>query len=197
MKTYKQKKFNHFRNFEILAEGVKLEYKIEEGYFSQTLKFETIGFDEQINDKKPSPVKIGLVLSLFFNFILFLLVFGNKFIDMNAPISPTILLIIAIVPVVIFKSSFKREHLKFIIGHKNLCFWYDKKYQTDVDNFIAEIINSKRDYMRNKYLVLNDYEDAFVFKNNLNWLRTETLINEDEYNEWLKKLEDRKIIRGE
>ena len=83
MKSYKQKKWNHFRNFELLDEGVKYEYKVEEGYFSQTLKFETIGFDEQISDKKPSSVKVGLVLSILFNIILFFLAFGNKFIYMD------------------------------------------------------------------------------------------------------------------
>lgn len=35
MKTFRQKKGSHFRNFEILVEGVKFEFKIEEGYFSQ------------------------------------------------------------------------------------------------------------------------------------------------------------------
>ncbi len=197
MKTYKQKKWNQFRNFEILDEGVKYEYKIEEGYYAQTLKFETIGFDEQISDKKPSPVMLGLVLSIIFNIILFFLAYGNKFIDMNAPMSPSAFLIIAIVPLIIFKTSLKRQHLKFIVGNKNLCFWYDNKYKADVDNFIAEIKNAKRDYMRNKYLVLNDYVDTYVFKNTLNWLRSDKFIDDNEYNEWLKKLEDRKIIRGE
>mgnify|MGYP006377945705 FL=1 len=197
MISYKQKKWNHFRNFELLDEGVKYEYKVEEGYFSQTLKFETIGFDEQISDKKPSSVKVGLVLSILFNIILFFLAFGNKFIDMDSPMSPTILLILAIVPLIIFKSSLQREHLKFIVGQQNLCFWYDKKYQADVDNFIAEIKDAKRKYMRKKYLVLNDYDEASAFKHRLNWLLVEKFIDESEHKEWLQKLENRKIIRGE
>nr|MBK9653683.1 hypothetical protein [Bacteroidota bacterium] len=143
MKSFKQKKSNHFRNFEILDDGVKYEYKIEEGYFSQILKFETIGFDEQITDKKPSPIFVGLVLSIFFNVILFFIAFGNKFIDMDSPMSPTILLILGILPITIFKSAFRENTLNFLVGNKNLCFWYDKKFQADVDNFIVEIKNAK------------------------------------------------------
>nr|MBK9653684.1 hypothetical protein [Bacteroidota bacterium] len=51
--------------------------------------------------------------------------------------------------------------------------------------------------MRDKYLVLSDYEEAFNFKNRLSWLHSEKFIDESEFNEWLNKLEERKIIRGE
>jgi len=195
MEELVQKKSRLYRKYYLLPDGVKFEFKIEEGYYVQTIKFEEIGFDEQIHDRSRTSIEMGLGLSIMINIILLIVIFGNK--RLNEPMSYSTIIGIPVSMSIFFLFFFKRNVLKFIVGNKNLSFWYDKKYKVGVDDFIQKIKDAKKQYMIDKYLYIGEEEDSFIVKNRLKWLKNEGYINEEELNKWISHLETRKIIRGE
>lgn len=191
-----QKKWPYYRKYEIKPDRVEIDFKTDNGSFSQTAWFEEIEFEVQIEDKKPSPIKTGLAVSVMFNVILSLLYFGDRFIDMNAPMNFPTMIAIPICMIVFGKLYFKTEKLKFLLGKKNLSFWYDEKSKSEVDTFISELKKVKRDYIRDKYLKIEDSEDSSAVRAKLNWLKIASYIDENELKEWLDRLDKRTMIKG-
>lgn len=193
---FQQKSWMYHRNFELKSDGVEIDFKTNDGIFIQTVKFEDIEFEEQIYEKKPSAIKIGLAVSVVVNIILFILFIGDKFMDLNSPMNYQTMITIPVVLSIFGKFYLKTEKLKYLVGKKNLSFLYNDKYKNDVDSYILEIKKAKRNYIREKYLKIDETEDSFIFKNILKWLKVENYIDENEYKDWLNQIDNRMVVKG-
>ena len=194
MKTLKQKRLIFYRHYSIQEDGVKFIANTINGYVERTIKFEDIEFDEQIFDEKAPLIRVLLACSLLFN-ILFIIATISSGGVKNAFESLFLLTIVFLAAgtVVFF---IKKERNKFIVGQKNLVFWYENKYKAKVDSFIEEIKIAKKQYILNRYLKISDWEDEYMIKGKLNWLHQQKYISEEELQERLLELEHRKIIKG-
>lgn len=194
----KHKKYPQFRNYEIISNGVKMEIKTNEFYNEHVVKFEDIGFEEQITRYKPSFVSVGLFMSVVLN-IIFLMIFILDSIDtgkLNTGILMAVSMGIIIGISAWGRSLFRFEKLKFLKGEVNLSFWYFKKYQVEVDEFIESLKQAKKEYFRNKYFVIDENEDFSLIIQRFYWLKTMEYITETEFQEKVSQLNERRVIRG-
>lgn len=197
-KSLKHKKYPQFKNYEIISNGVKMEIRTNEFYNEHIVKFEDIGFEEQITRYKPSVVSVGLFISVLLN-ILFIMVFIIESIN-TENLNSGILLAVSTGIIVGLsswgRSLFRFEKLKFLKGEVNLSFWYFKKYQVEVDEFIESLKQAKKEYFRNKYFVIDENEDFSLIIQRFYWLKTMEYITETEFQEKVSQLNERRVIRG-
>lgn len=197
-KSLKHKKYPQFKNYEIISNGVKMEIRTNEFYNEHIVKFEDIGFEEQITRYKPSVVSVGLFISVLLN-ILFIMVFILESIN-TENLNSGILLAVSTGIIVGLsswgRSLFRFEKLKFLKGEVNLSFWYFKKYQVEVDEFIESLKQAKKEYFRNKYFVIDENEDFSLIIQRFYWLKTMEYITETEFQEKVSQLNERRVIRG-
>src|SRR5688572_31826698 len=195
-KTLKHKRYPEFRNYEIVSNGLKIEFKTNDSYNEQVVKFEEIGFEEQITQFKPSPIASGLFISVFFNILFGLIFLLENFENLNSGVLSGITGAIIVGMAVWGRQLFKFEKVKYIKGQINLSFWYFRKYRKEVDEFIVTLKSARRDYFREKYLKINENEDNSLFRQKLSWLKSLDYLTESEYQEWLTQSEHRKVIKG-
>jgi hypothetical protein len=192
-----QKKWPYYRKYEIKPDHLEIDFKTDNGTFIQIAWFEEIEFEVLIENKKPSPIKTGLAVSIMFNVILLILYLGDRFIDLNSPMNFQAMIAIPIVFIIFGKTYFRVEQLKFLLGgQKILSFWYDDKNKKDVDSFILKLKEAKRNYIREKYLKIEELEESSAVRAKLSWLKTAEHIDENELKDWLERLEKRTIIKG-
>ena len=127
MKTLKQKRLIYYRNYSIEEDGVKFISDTSNGYVQRTIKFEEIEFDEQIFDEKAHRIRVILAMSLLFNVIATISSGGVK----NA-FESLFLLVITFLAIGILLFFVMKERNKFIVGAKNLPFWYENMYKAKV-----------------------------------------------------------------
>jgi hypothetical protein len=191
-----QKKWPEFRNYQITSKGLQIEIKTNESYNKQILKFEELGFDEHIVNYQPSAIASGLFISIFFNVILVALLFSDQFNNINPSILTGISTGSAIAMGFWGRQLFRFEKLKFIKGEVNISFWYFKKFQNEVDDFIEQLKNAKMNYFRTNYLKIDENEEISYVKQRLLWLKSMEYISDVELKEWIEKAENRKVIKG-
>jgi hypothetical protein len=192
-----QKKWPYYRKYEIKSDRLEIDFKTDNGTFTQTAWFEEIEFEVQIENKKPSPIKTGLAVSIIFNVMLLILYLGDRFIDLNSPMNFQTMIAIPIAFLVFVKTYFRVEKLKFLLGGKKiLSFWYDDKNKKEVDTFILKLKEAKRNYIREKYLKIEELEESSAVRAKLSWLKAAEHIDENELKEWLERLEKRTMIKG-
>lgn len=194
MKELTQKRLLFFyRKYSIAEGGIKFISNFK-GYVERTIKFEDIEFDEQIFDERAQRIRIILACSLMLN-ILFVIATISSGGVKNA-FESLFMLVMAFVAIGIIVFLIKKERNKFLVGKKNIHFWYEDNYKAKVDAFIQEIKIAKKQYMLDKYFKIGEWEDEFLIRNKLNWLHQEKYISEDELKDRLEELEHRKIIKG-
>lgn len=77
-----------------------------------------------------------------------------------------------------------------------LPFDYNKDTE-HTDKFIEEIFQARRNYLRTKFMKIDQVTPFETVKANFQWLYQEELISEDELLELQNKLDERRIIKGE
>jgi len=198
MKEIVQKNWSHYRKYTIKEDGLYLEVKTEEGFTARLIKFEDIGFEEIITKYTPSPYAVGFFLSLFFNLlvvIIYLIDLSKKYSfgsGINSGLSGGIIVLLAIWG----KTIFKFEKQKIIKGEVSIVFDYFKKKQAEVDQFIQELKIKQREYIRNKYMQLDEFKSAEIQRNILIWLYESEYISRHELQELLDKLDKKVVIKG-
>lgn len=189
--SLRQKRGREFRNYEIVPAGLKIEFKEDDSYIQQIIKFENIGFDEVITKKQPSPFGIMLFFSVLFN-IFFIAVEFYKEIGQSA------LSAVSIGSVVLLSvwgnELFSIKKVKILTGNATITFWYFKKHIQAVDQFIETLKSAKKEYYRETYLKVEDYEDLEAARQRLIWLRTQGIISNGELSEWLLLIEAKRLL---
>ena len=195
MKELKQKRLFFFsRNYSIVEDGVKFISNTFKGYAERTIKFEDIEFDEQIFDESTQRIKVILACSLMFNILFVVATISSGGVKNAFENLLMVVLTFVILGIIVF--LLQKERNKFLVGRKNIHFWYENNYIEKVDAFIKEIRIAKKEYMRGKYLKASDWEDEYTIKSKFNWLHDHNYINEEELQDWLLDLGNRKIING-
>ena len=122
IKTLKHKRYPEFRNYEIVTNGLKIEFKTHESYNEQIVKFEDIGFEEQITNYKPSSFLTGLYISIFINILLTLFLFLDDFKNLNSAVLSGVTGAITVAMSIWARQLFKFEKIKLIKEQVNLSF---------------------------------------------------------------------------
>jgi hypothetical protein len=189
--TLRQKRGRDFRNYEIVPTGLKVEFREDNDYTQQVIKFEIINFDEVITRKKPSPLGVMLFFSLLVNVFLLAAQFyqevGSGALSVVSTGSVVLLSILG-------NEIFAVRKAKLLTGNATIPFWYFKKHIQPVDEFIGALKAAKIEYYRNTYLKIEIYEDLDTVRQRIIWLRTQDMISDDELTEWLLLVEAKRLL---
>lgn len=192
----KQKRWPEYKIFEIVEDGIKLEVRTNEFYNMQTIKFEKIGFEEQVKRLSPTGLSVALFISFLFN-ICFAGAYIGRLLESTSKIAQGGISAGLIVGLSVFAYQiFKFNKEKFIIGEVALSFWYYKKDMVKVDQFIDKLKQAKKDYFRKKYFVVDESEEFEYSLQKFNWLKSLEYITEEEHKDLTKELTDKKVIKG-
>ncbi len=92
---------------------------------------------------------------------------------------------------------FKFERHKYLQGPEvALPFYYFNKEQNKVDNFIKEIKEEKKRYFREKFMNIDKNSDLEALPFTFKRLLDQDYIAEQEYNELIEYIAQRKLIDG-
>jgi len=198
MKELIQKNWPRYRKFTIREDGLYLEVKTNEGFTARLIKFEEIGFDEIITKYQPGPYAIGFFLSVFFNLLfllIFLIDFAKKF-NLSSGVSSGLTRGIIVCLSIGGRTIFKFEKQKILKGEISIVFDYFTKKQEQVDQFINELKEKQRNYIRGKYMEIDEYLPQESQRNNFIWLYESNYIDRQELQELLDRLDKKVIIKG-
>lgn len=170
MKKLEQKRWPHFRIFHIEEAGIRVEIKNQNNYSSRLVPFEQIGIEEVITRHSPDPYAIGLFISSFLN-ILVIVIFMIEEYKVDTNITGGLTAGIAVAYSTWAYQLFKFEKLKYLQGPEvALPFYYFKKEQCKVDEFIKEVKEEKRRYFREKFMKIDKNSDLDSLPFTFKWL---------------------------
>ncbi|SNV34156.1 hypothetical protein [Chryseobacterium taklimakanense] len=186
------------RSFQITEKGVLVKLNSKNEIQQYEVPFEEIGTQTLIYRNSPDTAVILLLFSSLFNIIFLLALLDDSFglTITGGKIVLFIFIVIFTVLVAIFGKSLKSENIKKLDGIKPLLFFYDHKSEKEVDGFIAEILNSKRDFFIKEYYKIDNLLPIEVQKNRIHWLYESKYINEDDAKFILEELDRKRIIEG-
>jgi hypothetical protein len=191
MKELVQKKGKEFRKYAFGKYGLNAETLVLDCHQSKFIKYEDIGFNETITKKSPSIYKILLVVSLFFNLILIFLILALVVGEIYS--KPAILIFSGIIFVVLsiflIKSLLTSSVEKQITGPAKIEFNYEKRDREKVDTFIANLNKQQRDYMRKKYMRIDQLIPAEQQSKVFLWLFNRNFITYSELEVLLEETE--------
>ena len=184
-----QKAFFTTREFEILHNGVQWSQKRLFSYLDGFIDFDDLS-DKTRNQKD---IKKGwLIASIIFLFSTFLSIVGI-FTSSSENIGNSIDNIVFTTPlflVCFFLLIFTSENEIFITGNENLGLFRNKPSLDEVDNFVKQIIEQRRQYIIKNATDFDENDSIEDKKSSLKYLLKEKIISEIEYNDLLDKFTD-------
>ncbi len=191
-----QKKGKETRKYTISDIGLETEITNNGQFQASTVQFEEIEFNEMLVRRSPNPAEVGLFISVFVNLLLivFLLYQNISFID-DKILSGMTMGVIGGLSVWSFQL-FKKEKEKILKGPQNLFFFYGKNEKDEVDWFIKELKSVQREYVREKYMRIDDLLPHETQEQTFYWMYKRRFISRSELEILFDELGNRKIIRG-
>ncbi|MEN0048675.1 MAG: hypothetical protein AAF806_16555 [Bacteroidota bacterium] len=193
-KTIHQTFRGNFKKYEITEKGLALESKNSNDYIAYTIEYEDLGFDEIVRKFVPSRFEYAIFFSIFLNLVL-----------IGVLLYPYITLkwlqfiFVAISACVFFlwaKNLFKFRKIKILEGDQNISFFYFEEQQEEVDEFIGNLKEYRRKYLRGKYMKYDELDDEDVQKSVYTWLYKEKIITREEYKDLTDEINNGRIIGG-
>ncbi|SIT01344.1 hypothetical protein SAMN05421789_11717 [Kaistella chaponensis] len=186
------------KTFKILDDGILVNYSNAHETQEYKISYSDIGNDEIISKSKKDVVLIFLMISMVFNAILITALIGDTY---NLSIKTGIIFFfVALVPVFIiggiYGSEFKKENLKTVSANKPLSFFYRKKDEKNVDDFISKIYEAKKNFLVKQYYKIDDLLPLDTQKFRIQWLYENKYISEEETKFILEEIETQRIIKG-
>ena len=162
------------------------------------MPFEKIGFNKIITSKEINPFELGLFISVFFNLMLVLLLLSDWLVKLTNDeiITSTLGIGISAGLTVWAIGLFKRKKELTLEGIEKLFFLYDKKHEDEVDKFVESLRSKQREYIRKRYMKIDDLNNKENQEYTFRWLFESEFISRDELELMLNELENRKIIKG-
>ncbi|QGY44927.1 hypothetical protein GM418_14995 [Maribellus comscasis] len=196
LKQIFQKRGREIRKYTISETGLDTEISSNGQSQSFSIPFEEIEFNETLITKKSGSKEIAFFISVAINLLLigFLLYQNTSFID-GAAFSGMIIGVVAGLSVWAVQF-FKKEKEKIIKGQQNLVFFYNKKEKDEVDWFLKELKSVQRNYIRKKYMKIDDLIPYENQEQTFYWMYSKKFISRSELEILFEELENRKIIRG-
>ncbi len=193
-----QKRGKEIRGYKITNEGLDAEVKSNGNHQSFKIRFEEIDFNEIVSTKKPNSTEVGLFISVFLNLIFLLVIFSDWMTKTSG--NETIISIVAFGILgglsVCMINMFKRSKEKILKGAQNIFFFYETREQTKVDSFIDNLKVKQRDFMRNKYMQIDNLRPKEGQEQTFFWLHDRQFISKQELEILIEELNNRKIIDG-
>jgi len=93
-------------------------------------------------------------------------------------------------------TLFKTKKELILKGAKNLFFFYDQKEIEKVDDFVETLKKHQKEYIRKKYMVIDELIPRETQEQTFYWLRERKFINRGELEIMLEDLENRRLIKG-
>ncbi|WP_207432618.1 hypothetical protein [Sabulibacter ruber] len=198
MKKILQKQLGGYRKYTIKGDGLYLEVKSHEGFTARLIKFEDIGFDEIITKYVPAPVVISLFVSVFFNLLLLLIFFIDfaERLKLSSGVTSGLTGGVTVCLAIWGKVVFRFEKQKILKGEVSIAFNYFRKKEAQVDEFIQELKASHREYIRKKYMEIDELKPMETQRNIFFWLYENEYIERPELEDLLAKLERKVIVKG-
>jgi predicted ABC-type exoprotein transport system permease subunit len=197
MKELIQKKGRDFRKYTFGDDGLKAEILLQGNYDLLYIKYEDIGFNETITRKSPSTYQILLLISLIFNFILF---FSILTLILDNTSAKQVILLLSGIPLVVLAIFLTKTLLqsgieKHIAGEAKIDFSYEKNERLKVDAFIASLKTHQKDFIRRKYMRIDQFipfeQQSKVFL----WLFNRSFITRSELEILLEETEKLKAAK--
>lgn len=195
MNNLKQKQWPEFKNFTIEQNGLRLETRQEDQFINVLIDFEQIGSKEIIVNQKANSYGVIAFISVFINIIFGIVLIVDKI--ENSGILSGISGGLTVGFSLWARQLFKFSKQKVIQGQNSISFFYNKKEQVKVDNFIQELQSKKIKFLREKYMKVDRYTPTEQLKSRFIWLRENDYINESDLDTLMEKIEHRKLIDGE
>ncbi|MGG5207762.1 hypothetical protein ACQWU4_02360 [Chryseobacterium sp. MIQD13] len=198
MKTLAQKDGRNTRYFEIKEDGVFVRTKLAKDFNEYKVHFTDIHDDESVFRKSKDLVLIAIVISAVFNSIMLTIIINESY--QLSGSAGMIVFGIAMFPALIItglcNNEFRIENVKNLAAAKPLIFSYTKKEMEEVDAFIAEIKNSKKDYYLKEYYKVDNLIPVHVQISRIHWLYENKYITESDAQFIIDELETKRIITG-
>lgn len=191
-----QKRGKEVRGYKIQNDGLATEIKSNGNHQLFKIRFEEIDFDEVVSTKKPQPMEVGLLISVFLNLIFLLVIISNEMIKTNETIISAVAIGIIGGLSVWTINLFKRSKEKILRGQQNLFFFYEPKEQSKVDSFIENLKVKQREYMREKYMQIDTLRPIANQEQTFFWLHDKDFISTEELEFLIEELNNRMIIDG-
>lgn len=172
IKVFKQKRKFNYRIHTLYEDKIIVEYKTIKEIVKYEVKIDQIGFDTHYERENTIAGKIFFYFCLVFPFVCFL---PNKVDYSIIALNFGIFYFLAIIGY--FKVN---KDDVFLIGHKNLVFYRSVPNENEVLEFIDLVISTSKEYLKSKYIVIDNHitEDEFVAR--LNWLLEMKIITSEE-----------------
>ncbi|TDN99799.1 hypothetical protein [Sunxiuqinia elliptica] len=198
MNSLYQKERKELRSYKIKKNGLLIEWQIDGRFKSFIMPFEKIGFNKIITSKEINPFELGLFISVFFNLMLVLLLLSDWLVKLTNDeiITSTLGIGISAGLTVWAIGLFKRKKELTLEGIEKLFFLYDKKHEDEVDKFVESLRSKQREYIRKRYMKIDDLNNKENQEYTFRWLFESEFISRDELELMLNELENRKIIKG-
>lgn len=196
MREFKQTRWPEHKYYRIEEDGVFAELKINGRLSSRLVKFNEFIPETSIYSEQPNPWAIGFFISLTINLMIGGLLILENF-DVSDQTSGIVLTSIIVPLAVLSMNVFKFNKEKRINGY-NVYLPFDYKKNTEqTDKFIEEVFQARRNYLRTKFMKIDQVTPSETIKANFQWLYQEQLITETELIELQNTLEERRIIKGD
>ncbi|WP_394660116.1 hypothetical protein [uncultured Chryseobacterium sp.] len=198
METLTQKDGRNSKYFEIQEDGVFVKNNFTKEINEYKVYFPDIQFDEAVFRKKKDPVLIGIVISMLFNSILLTIVINEGY-QLSQKMG-IIVFIAALFPSLIVtalcNNEFRKENAKSITASKPLIFSYTKKEMSEVDRFISNIKESKKQFFLKEYYKVDNLIPVHTQISRIHWLYEMKYISESDARFIIDELENKRIIEG-
>lgn len=198
MKTLRQKSGRNSVYFEIQEDGVFVKNNFAKEIKEYKVYFPDIQFDETVFRKKKDPVLIGIVVSMLFNSILLTIIINTEY-ELSYT-AGMIVFALAMLPtfivIAICNTEFRKENSKSLAASKPLVFSYMKREMTDVDAFICNIRESKKQFFLKEYYKVDNLIPVHTQISRIHWLYEMKYISESNAKFIIEELESRRIIEG-
>lgn len=198
MKALSQKDGRNSAYFEIQEDGVFVKNNFTREINEYKVYFPDLQFDETVFRKKKDPVLFGIVISMLFNSILLTIIINTEYqlsynvgmIVFFLAMSPTLIV------TAICNNEFRKENSKSLAASKPLVFSYRKKEMVEVDAFIGNIKESKKQFFLNEYYKVDHLIPVHTQISRIHWLYEMKYISESDAKFIIDELESKRIIEG-
>ncbi len=198
MNTLVQKGGRNSKSFEIQEDGILVKDNFAKEIREYKVYFTDILDDESVIRKSKDLVLIAIVISVLFNGILLNIVINESY-NLSAS-TGTFVFIAVMIPVFVIvtlcNNEFRKENSKTLSAAKPLIFSYTKKETAEVDLFISEIKESKKNYFLKVYYKVDNLIPIPIQISRIHWLYENKYITERDAKFIIEQLESKRIIEG-
>jgi hypothetical protein len=193
-----QKRGGDFRRYHFGYDGLKISTYTMETYQTYTYKYEDIEFTEIVTIQKPAIHRIILFFSVLLNFLLLLFLAAPYIVALSG--SKYVLWIPVIAATVAMSMwaflLFRKKFEKMLTGPINVVFYYDRNDRRIVDEFVESLKYKQRDFLRKKYMRIDQYIPVDQQQQRFSWMYDRDFITRSELEILMEETDILRMSKG-